>query len=499
MMELNINLQDHGHLYEQIYDFIKNEIIKGKLLCDERLPSTRSLAEFLSVSRTTVEMAYDQLTSEGYIEARPHRGYYICDIGSFLESAVVSRKTTYSTAKPVVFQTSQVSHKDIPLDKKSEIDFSPRAIDLSEFPYATWKKITREILVDARSDMFSQGPSQGDLSLREIIARYLQLSRGVRCSADQIIVGAGNDYLLMLLEQIIGHRNVAMELFSYKRACEIFERFSYDIAVTGMDESGMLTQDLLKSSANMVYVMPAHQYPTGIVMPIARRMELLSWAKAKPDRYIIEDDYDSEFRYHGKSIPSLQASDPAGRVIYVGTFSKSIAPSIRVSYMVLPRSLEKAYRAKCSCFSSTVSRMNQATLEEFIGNGYFERHLNKMRRKYKLKMELLVKELSPLQRYFGIYGSDAGLHILLSANEAFSEILKKKKITEADFIEKIGTRGVRVYGLSEYKLQRDGRKLILPSFLEREAIIMGFAALSDKEIIEGASKIIEEVKNILAT
>ena len=471
MTELNITLQDQGHLYEQIYEYIRNEIRKGKLLCGERLPSTRSLAEFLTVSRTTVEMAYDQLLSEGYIEARPHRGYFICETGELF--SLEEEKSGEKTGQAAVSEPAMNEKREI------QIDFSPRTIDMSAFPYATWKKINRGILVDGKNSMLSAGEPQGDLGLRETIARYLQLSRGVRCQADQIVIGAGNDYLLMLLEQILGKRTAAMEQVTYTRAADIFRRFGYELKVTGMDESGMLVSELEKTGADLAYVMPSHQYPTGTVMPIARRMELLQWASEQENRYLIEDDYDSEFRYRGKPIPSLQASDHQGKVIYIGTFSKSIAPAIRVSYMVLPESLLEIYHTGCSCFSSTVSRINQEIINEFIRDGYFERYLNKMRRIYRMKHDLMLKELGILLDRFEISGADAGLHLLLSC---------KKKGTEEELRRLASECNVRIYPLTEYRID-DGMNHRIPERLQKPTVILGYASLTEAQITEGCARL----------
>ena len=200
------------------------------------------------------------------------------------------------------------------------------------------------------------------------------------------MVGAGNDYLLLLLEKLLGrHAGIAMENPTYKRAYRIFRSFAYHIEVVGVDEGGMKVEELRKKQVKAAYVMPSHQYPTGITMPIGRRMELLKWAAEGEERFLIEDDYDSEFRYKGKPIPSLQGADGNGRVIYIGTFSKAIAPAIRVSYMVLPPLLLKRYRESCSFYSSTVSRIDQRILNEFIRDGYFERYLNKTRKLYREK------------------------------------------------------------------------------------------------------------------
>ena len=229
----------------------------------------------------------------------------------------------------------------------------------------------------------------------------------------------------------------------------------------------------IEKDVKLVYVMPSRQYPTGIIMSVGRRSELLKWAGEGADRYIIEDDYDSEFRYKGKPIPSLQAMDKHGKVIYIGTFSKAIAPAIRVSYMVLPKGLLKKYKEECSFYSTTVSRIDQKILEEFIKGGYFERYLNKMRKLYRGKHDLLLEELEPFKESFDITGENAGLHILLTA---------KGKYTEKELIHSADNEGIKVYGLSESSVEGENEA-------ERKTVILGYGGLSEEEIIQGIVKL----------
>ncbi|MBR6666491.1 MAG: PLP-dependent aminotransferase family protein [Lachnospiraceae bacterium] len=461
MLELTIQLQTDNDkcLYEQIYEYIQGEIKEGKLLQGERLPSTRSLAENLQVARSTVEMAYEQLLSEGYIESQPYRGYFVCKIEELFqldEGRSSERKSSLEQAEPTGA-------------RGYTYDFSPTQIDMTGFPFSVWRRLHKKVLEDGNEQLYARGDAQGDYGFRETIARYLHASRGVNCTPEQIIVGAGNDYLLMLLEKILGKElSIAMENPTYKRAYRIFRSFAYPITTVDMDESGMMVEELRKTDAKLAYVMPSHQYPTGTVMPIGRRSELLKWANEKEDRYLIEDDYDSEFRYKGKPIPSLQASDKNGKVIYIGTFSKSIAPAIRVSYMVLPEKLVQAYREKCYFYSTTVSRIEQKILDEFIRGGYFERHLNKMRKYYRDKHDLLLEELKPFEKEFDITGENAGLHLLLTS---------KSGRTEAELIEKAGRYGVKIYGLSD--------SLSDSTKDTSYTVILGYGSLSMREIKDG--------------
>ena len=480
MKELPIHIQLHPEsditLYEQIYEYIRNEIRAGNLLRNEKLPSARFLAEYLQVSRTTVDMAYDQLVSEGYLEARPRRGYFV--------SAYEELYTIGAAVRGEISGASGQSN-----EPACRYDFSPNAIDMRHFPYATWKKITKSILVDANSKMFSLGEPQGDLQLRTTICRYLHGSRGVNCGPEQIIIGAGNDYLLLLLEKILGrHIHVAMENPTYVRAYQIFRSCAYPVSFVPVDESGMRVDCLRQTDAQVAYVMPSHQYPTGVSMPIGRRMELLKWASEEEDRYLIEDDYDSEFRYKGKPLPSLQASDRDGRVVYIGTFSKAIAPAIRISYMVLPYPLLERYRSRCSFYSSTVSRIDQTILNEFIQDGYFERYLNKMRKQYREKHDLILNELKPFEKAFRISGSNAGLHVILS---------DKKGRAEEELARMAAKVDVKVYRMQDFRMkdsdtedagQDDFRQE--PSGEEQAAaepamLILGYGALIPEEIQQG--------------
>lgn len=450
-----IDSQSDCPLYEQIYEYIKNDIRKGRLEAGSRLPSTRVLAQNLKVSRSTSQMAYDQLLSEGYIEAFPCRGYFVCKIDELLE---VKQKET------AVFAQKKEE------ERSYQVDFSPRGIDLDSFPFNTWRKISRNTLVDDNKEMFAAGDTQGERALRMAIGDYLHSARGVNCSPEQIIIGAGNEYLLLLLSRLLGREmSIAMENPTYKQAYRVFCGQGHKVIPVKMDKYGMELKRLEASRADIAYVMPSHQYPTGIVMPVARRQELLSWAYRGSSRYLIEDDYDSEFRYKGKPIPALQGMDMGGRVIYMGTFSNSIAPAIRVGFMVLPEPLVSLYREKAGFFSSTVSRIDQHILYKFITQGYYERHLNRMRAIYKGKHDALLSGLKELEPPFSMGGEYAGLHVLLT---------HLKGMTEKQLVEKAAEAGVKVYGMSDYFIDTKENK-------SSSTVLLGYANLSEKDIDRG--------------
>lgn len=479
MQDLMIEWKDDGsHLYEQIYSYIKDEIRKGKLLYQEKLPSTRSLAQYLQVSRSTVELAYEQLLSEGYIESVPYKGYFVAKVEELyrLDGLTAFDGRAQAGAAEAQACWSGAAEKERSFDCRQDgergwVDFSPNAIDMRSFPFGIWRRISKNVLNQDNRELFLPGDPKGDPALRETIARYLHASRGVSCSPEQIVVGAGNDYLLMLLRYVLGEDcRAAFENPTYPRARRIFGLFSQKVVSVASDEGGIIVEKLEQSGANVVYVMPSHQYPTGRVMPIGRRAELLNWAAKERERYVIEDDYDSEFRYRGKPIPSLQGSDTAEKVIYIGTFSKSIAPAIRVSFLVLPKHLMERYEKRCSCFSSTVSRIDQAVLKEFVGSGAFERHLNRMRKVYSRKHEVLLDGLKAFGRDFAVSGENAGLHVLVTDRRGYSEEWLKERARQ---------NGVRVYGLSEAMTQAEPGATVL----------LGFGGLTEEEITEGLERL----------
>jgi len=459
MTELTIPLERKSKepLYEQIYNFIKREIRSGSFPASTRLPSTRALALHLEVSRSTAQIAYEQLLSEGYIEVVPCKGYYVSGIETLIEVPKILEKKQQS---PVLAQSSLA------------VDFSPGGIDWKHFPYSIWRKLSRNILSDEHKDLFAAGDSQGEFRLRSAIASYLHYARGVYCTPEQIVVGAGNEYLLMLLSQLIDdNRIIAMENPTYRQAYRVFRSLNQEVVSVEMDKNGMNVKLLEETKASIAYVMPSHQFPFGIVMPVKRRQELLAWAQSGEGRYIIEDDYDSEFRYKGIPVPALQGTDHHQRVIYMGTFSKSIAPAIRISYMVLPAKLMEVYNNKISFYASTVSRVDQMILAKFIGEGYYERHLNKMRGIYKSKHDCLLNALKALEDRFEISGDYAGTHILLKSNNGSRE---------EELIKKAGEKSVGVYGLSSYYIGE------YPENYEG-TILLGYADLSEEEIEAGIS------------
>ncbi len=460
MNELTMNLKSYSRvpLYEQIYGYIKKDIQNGRIAYKEKLPSTRALAKHLEVSRSTVESAYEQLLSEGYIESEPYKGFFVAQTEELYHLEREKPKTAASKEQK----------------RRYRYDFSPNGVDLRSFPYNVWRKLSKDILSDDRTELFRSGDSRGELSFRTAIGSYLHQARGVNCSPEQIIVGAGSDYILMLLSMILGkERRIAFEDPAYKQAYRMACALGYETIPVSLDKSGMKVSELEESGADTAYVTPSHQYPTGIVMPINRRMELLRWALKKPGRYIVEDDYDSEYRYKGRPIPALQGYDAHEKVIYLGTFSRSIAPAIRLSYMVLPRPLLDEYEKRYDFVHSTVSKVDQMIVQRFLEEGYYERHLNKTRAVYKSRHDALIEGLKPLQDILTISGEHAGVHLLLTFRNGR---------TEAELIRRAAEEDIRIYGMSDYRIRERGN--------EPPTILLGYANLTEEQIRE-AVKILE--------
>lgn len=476
MNEIMIDLQGGAKapLYEKIYEYIKNEIVDGKISKGEKLPSTRLLAKNLSVSRSTVELAYDQLLAEGYIEAEPYRGYFVCDV----EALYQLEQRNHMQEKLQAGQDWQPGWKTeikhgAGSSKQKEIDFSPYTIDTQNFPYNVWRKLHKNVLLDDREEILLSGDGQGDHELRMAIADYLHQARGVNCVAEQIIIGAGNEYLELLLAQVLGEKKtVLMDDPTYLQAYRTFSNMGYLVKNIPAEQGSMPIEAVRRENADILYVMPSHQFPLGTVMPLKQRLELLKWASEKEGRYLIEDDHDSEYRYKGKPIPSLQSIDHEEKVIYLGTFSKSIAPSLRISYMVLPQHLLKNYQSYCGFYSTTVSKIQQEVLCGFIRGGYFGRHLNKMRGIYKNKHDFLVSELKKRLWVENIAGDNAGLHVLVQVDTQMSE---------EELCERAAEQGIHLMGISEHYIHKPP--------VSKPVLLLGYGKPDEKRILEGLNRL----------
>ncbi|MFB5089715.1 PLP-dependent aminotransferase family protein [Psychrobacillus sp. PGGUH221] len=413
-------------LYEQLYNEIKDAIIEGKIEEGEKLPSKRKLAEYLAVSQTTIEFAYSQLVAEGFISSEARKGFFV---QSLEELALIEQD--------LPLMTREISDTDHVM-----IDFSPGKIDTDSFPFTTWRKFTKETINEANKDFLQLGHPQGDYVLRQHISSYLYQSRGVKCKPEQIILGSGTEQIMPLIIRLLGKEAVyGIENPGYPLTHHLFLDDRKKSLPIPVDMDGVIVSELEKTRATVMYVTPSHQFPTGAVLSATRRSQLLSWAYQQENRYIIEDDYDSEFRYTGRPIPSLQGLDQNQRVIYLSTFSKSLMPSLRIAYAVLPEALIMQYKQKFSYYAATVPRIDQHVLAKFMESGHFAKHLNKMRKIYKRKLEMVTKTIAKYNPTVTISGEQAGMHILLTIHTS-------KKEEELVLLAK--NSGIRVYGLREY-------------------------------------------------
>ncbi len=388
MYEIDRNASEP--VYIQIYDFIKEDIESGIIESGKKLPSKRSLAENLGVSVITVENAYAQLIAEGYIKALPKKGYY----------------------------AERLPDMPVQKIKKNEIsaeEYSSGNNKLSElFPFTAWAKLIREELTMKQTTLMKDPPAEGVYELRQAIADHLRSFRNMEVKPEQIIIGAGTEYLYILIRILLGDQSViAVEEPGYSRIADIYGSLGMRCEWIPVQDDGIDVDALKNSNADVVHISPSHHFPTGVVTSVGKRYSLLGWAAE--GRYIIEDDYDSEFRLSCRPIPPMFSIDVTDRVIYMNTFSKSLTPTMRISYMILPPPLLSRFRERMKSFSCPVSTFEQHTLAHFIEGGGFERHIRRLRRYCKSRRDYLMKLVSEneLFRNADVSGSSAGMHCIV--------------------------------------------------------------------------------------
>ncbi len=411
MLTLNLEPNKPQPIYMQIYQYIKNEILLHHLTPGTKLPSKRSLATQLGISTITVEGAYGQLVSEGYIYARLKSGYFVSPVENYQQ---YKQADTYSPSPNV---------PSIVIPQPHRVDLSSNSLLAENFPFSTWSRLLRHTISEKQQLLLTQSPTAGVAPLRQAIANHLRHFRGMNISPEQIVIGAGTEYLYELLIKLIGRDKIyCVEDPGYQKLRRIYRDNGACCIALPIDKQGMSVTALNTVSCDVIHISPSHHFPTGIITPISRRYELLGWAAAGP-RYIIEDDYDTEFRLVGRPIPSLFSIDMSNKVIYMNTFSKSLASTIRISYMVLPKPLMEEFNSKLNYLSCTVSTFEQYTLAEFINQGYFERHINRMRNNYKKLRQQLLKALTshPDHERIKILQQSSGLYFLLQIDTNLSD------------------------------------------------------------------------------
>lgn len=481
---LTYSFDDRGmdFLYEHLYKEIKNDILIGNLKAHEKLPSKRALAAHLNVSVVTVENAYSQLLAEGYIYSKPKSGFYVCDVKAEDADVVGVRNACYtSRSEDHVTEHSHVirEHAESPGQNRFFADFVNNSTLSENFPFSTWTKLMRETMMDDREKLMKRSPSGGIFELRKAIADYLYQFRGMSVSPNQIIVGAGTEYLYGLIIQLLGRDSVyGVENPGYQKIQHIYDAYQVKCCYIDMDESGVNIDSLERSGADVVHISPSHHFPTGTVTPASRRYELLGWAAKQEGRYIIEDEYDSEFRLVGNPIPALQSIDASDKVIYMNTFSKSLSSTIRISYMVLPIPLMVRYNHVLSFYACTVSNFDQYTLTRFIQEGYLEKHINRMRKFYRNSRDRILGCIRNHRLYpqVTIKEENAGLHFLMEIDTSY---------TDREMVDRAAAAGINISSLSQYchgKEQEDSHTLVI-----------NYSGIEEDIIEEACDRLLENV------
>jgi len=448
-----LNPNDKKPLYEQLYLFIRAGIEDGQLKTDERLPSKRKLASHLRVGFITVENAYTQLLVEGYIRSQERKGYFVSG-GQIKKNA----------AKASIRIESHVPKK---ADPSIRFNLKTNAVNTEDFPYATWTRLMRESMREDPKVLLEPIHPQGEYGLRVEIAAYLRDFRGVDAKPEQIILGAGTEYLLGLICELLPGKEIAVENPGYHKIGKILQGRHVNPAYIPMDREGMRVDALREANASVAVVTPSRHFPLGTVMSAQRRYQLLEWAEESEEYYIIEDDFDSEFRFALRPISSVQNLNPA-KVIYLNSFAKTLAPSLRIAYMVLPEELLVRYQTSMMFYSCTVSAFEQHTLKAFLHGGYYERHLNRMRNLYRARRDAFIGGLTDIGKKLSISGQEAGVHLLL----------RIPTMSEESLVRKAADAGVTVYPLSGYYSGAPE---------ETNTVIAGYAGLKEDDLKKAAA------------
>ena len=444
-------------LYVQLYEAVKREIESGHLRPGERLPSIRQLSQELKVSKQTVDTAWQQLLAEGYVESRPRSGLFVLPLDEEFRNVVPPLPPAPPASPP-----SGVA-----------VDFYYGAVDRQKFPLKTWKRCLLAAMDSRSEEVLYYGNGQGDLPLREEIRKYVFQARGIVCTTEQIFICGGTPQSIHFISRLLDLQNqpVAMEEPGYVKVRSAWLEHQCNIMPISLEEDGISLRELQYSGAKAVYVTPSHQFPLGMVLPIRKRMELLRWAN-EHESFILEDDYDSEFRYMGKPIPSLKSLDTSDRVIYCGTFSKNFLPAVRCSYVILPEKLVEKGRSSLEQSTQSCSPILQRALAVFMRDGHFEKHVRRMKAAYQGKHKTMMKAVQEcLGDRAEIIGQRAGLHILLGVEGN----------TVEDLIMQAMQKGVRIYSPAKHWVRQ-------PSV---PYVMLGFGGLSEQQIQKGIRTLTE--------
>ena len=450
------------YLYETIYVHLKHLIEKDVLNENDMMPSKRKLAEQFKVSPLTIEKAYIQLIEEGYVYSVEKKGYF------------VGKKVT-------LFKPTQ-SKKTYDLHEKEKTtylyDFSTSYVDTEHFPNQVWAKLAREVLSEQHHQMLNDVDPMGLYDLRIEIAKHIDIYRGIEIDPKQILIGSSSTQLLSIVIELLGrNQKYGIEDPAYPKIYHVLNTLDIKVDMIEVDQNGLIVSELNKSNINVVHVVPSHQYPLGVTMSIQRKKELLNWAYAKKGRYIIEDDYDSEFKYQGKPIEAIKGLDALDKVIYMNTFSKSLAPSFRVAYVVLPKQLLNDFDKVSIYHRCTVPSFEQYILYKFMHTGSFTRHLHRMMKIYKQKLDVILNIIK-FEKDFKISGYESGLHFILT----FRSIVHEDII-----IEKLKASSIQVSGVKAYeKIQENNN--------EDVNLVVGYAGIKMSKLESGFKTLLNVCK-----
>ncbi len=455
-------------IYHQIYQKIKEEIFSRNLLPGNKLPSKRELAKALKVSINSVNAAYQQLLAEGYLYSEERKGFFVEQIETF-----------HAGRHPA---SLQLEEELLETDEKKDgwISFSHMSVDTAHFPFKTWFRCEQKAAASHTVELGEMTHPQGVYKVRQTIARFIALTRGVKCHPEQIVISAGTQPLIHTIQDLLPESAVyAMEEPGYSRIYQLLKNAGKQVVTIELDHKGMRIGDIHSLNPDVLFVTPSHQFPTGIIMPVSRRIQLLNWVSDGENRYIVEDDYDSEFKYGSDTIPALQSLDRSEKVIYIGTFSKSLLPGLRISYMVLPQKLLKQYRKRHHSSIQSSSVMTQFALQELIESGEYQKHIKKMNQIYEEKRTRLIGSLEKtFAGRVNIKGESAGLHFVAEF---------ETDRPEEEVLERARENRVEVYGMNRFILQKKTKTNGPVS------LVLGFAKIGMDQIDDGVTKLYEAV------
>ncbi|NID14070.1 PLP-dependent aminotransferase family protein [Luteibacter yeojuensis] len=468
-MKLTIPLDDNGPLGRQIFEGLREAILSGRLRAGDRLPSTRDLAEQWGVSRTIVVIAFEQLLAEGYVGSRRGSGTYVLP---GIAARIVDRREETIALSAYGRRAQAASAAIVPaaVARPRRYDFAYGRGDVTDFPFAQWRQLLAKHARKMSVRDLDYGVPAGNLALREAICDHVARSRGVACDPSQIVVVSGSQQAIDLIVRVLvdAGDTVAIEDPHYQGTRAVLAMSGARLHAVDVDDAG-LDPEHLPSSARALFLTPSHQFPTGTVLTIPRRLAILDWAR-RSNAVVVEDDYDGEFRYDGQPLQSLQGLDTAGRVIYVGTFSRTIFAALRVGYLIVPKSLVDAFATAKWLADRHTAGLEQRVLAEFIGSGAYERYLRRVRRSLSLRRDALV---DAVEDAFGgtmrMTGAASGAHVVLWPAGDFDE---------ERAIDTAAANDVGVYPLSGY--------FVGPG---KPGLLLGYSQMSAADIREGIRRL----------